>query len=214
MKKIITGLVLLSVMGVAVSSCCSGDKAQSCDSAENQVVKAIMDRRSIRAYKPEAVAREQMQTILECGVNAPSGMNRQPWEVRVVDNPEFINGVTELFKSVDVDERKQQMISDPTFKNMFRNAPTVVFIASKDGKNQLDCGLMVENMLLAAQSMGIGSCCLGSPANFFRTPIAAEYLKRLNFSEGYELVLAVGFGYPDETPEAKPRDVSKFAFVD
>lgn len=39
-----------------------------------------------------------MQTIVECGINAPNGMNKQSWEVRVVDNPEFINGLTEIFK--------------------------------------------------------------------------------------------------------------------
>ena len=47
---------------------------------------------------PKAVEREKMQTIVECGINAPNGMNKQSWEVRVVDNPEFINGLTEIFK--------------------------------------------------------------------------------------------------------------------
>ena len=63
-------------------------------SQSEAVVKTIMERRSIRKYKPQPVEREKMQTIVECGVNAPNAMNRQPWEVRVVDNPDFINGVT------------------------------------------------------------------------------------------------------------------------
>ena len=62
------------------------------------VIETIMSRRSIRKYKPKAVEREKMQTIVECGINAPNGMNKQSWEVRVVDNPEFINGLTEIFK--------------------------------------------------------------------------------------------------------------------
>ena len=62
----------------------------------NPVVETIMSRRSIRKYKPEAVEREKMQTIVECGINAPNGMNKQSWEVRVVDNPEFINGRSEI----------------------------------------------------------------------------------------------------------------------
>ena len=57
----------------------------------NPVVETMMSRRSIRKYKPEAVEREKMQTIIECGINAPNGMNKQSWEIRVVDNPEFIN---------------------------------------------------------------------------------------------------------------------------
>lgn len=65
---------------------------------ENSVVETIMTRRSIRQYKPQAVEREKMQTIVECGINAPNAMNRQAWEVRVVDNADYINGVTELYK--------------------------------------------------------------------------------------------------------------------
>ena len=55
---------------------------------KNQVIETIMSRRSIRKYKAEPVDRQTMQKILECGINAPNGMNRQSWEVRVVDNPE------------------------------------------------------------------------------------------------------------------------------
>lgn len=90
-------------------------------SQSEAVVKTIMERRSIRKYKPQPVEREKMQTIVECGVNAPNAMNRQPWEIRVVDNPDFINGVTELYK-----KEQPKAAEDPNFKNMFRNAPTVV----------------------------------------------------------------------------------------
>ena len=89
----------------------------------NQVIETILARRSVRKYKPQPVEREKMQTIVECGVNAPNAMNRQPWEIRVVDNPDFINGVTELYK-----KEQPKVAEDPNFKNMFRNAPTVVFV--------------------------------------------------------------------------------------
>ena len=147
----------------------------------------------------QETVKEKMQTIVECGVNAPNAMNRQPWEVRVVDNPDFINGVTELYK-----KEQPKVAEDPNFKNMFRNAPTVVFIGRdvQSGSAEFDCGLLSENMMLAAQSMGIGSCCLGSPAAFMRSPAAAEYLKKLGFSEGYELLYCIAFGYPDEAPAA------------
>ena len=177
----------------------------------NQVIETILARRSVRKYKPQPVEREKMQTIVECGVNAPNAMNRQPWEIRVVDNPDFINGVTELYK-----KEQPKAAEDPNFKNMFRNAPTVVFVGRdvQSGSAEFDCGLLSENMMLAAQSMGIGSCCLGSPAAFMRSPAAAEYLKKLGFSEGYELLYCIAFGYPDETPAAKPRDLTKIKFVE
>ncbi len=181
------------------------------DSLKNQVVETIMTRRSVRQYKPQAVEREKMQTIVECGINAPNAMNKQPWEVRVVDNADYINGVTELYKKAN-----PKTAEDPAFKNMFRNAPTVVFIGhdTKSESSPFDCGLLAENMMISAWSMGIGSCCLGSPARFMKTPEAAEYLQKLGFSEGYELLYCIGFGYPDEAPAAKPREAAKVKFVE
>lgn len=170
-----------------------------------------MARRSVRKYQDRPVEREKLQKLVECGINAPSAMNKQPWQVRVVDNPEFISGITEVFVAAD-----STQASSADFKNMFRNAPAVVFIASpKDGSGQLDCGLLGENIILAAQSLGLGTCCLGGPIRFMKTDAgAAPYLKRLDIPEDYELLYAIGVGYPDESPEAKPRDNSKVKFID
>lgn len=213
LKEIIGGLCLCAAMGScapAAQETASGTDTISVD-VTSAVKENIMTRRSIRKYKPQAVNRDTMQTILECGINAPNGQNKQSWEVRVVDNPEFIDGITALYK-----QKYPQAAQDPSFKNMFRNAPTVVFIANDPsyGFSQVDCGLLGGNMVLSAWSMGIGSCCLGGPAAFMRTPEAAEYLQRLGFSEGYELLYCIGFGYPDEVPAAKPRDEGKVKFVD
>lgn len=170
-----------------------------------------MARRSIRAYKQVPVSRDTMKVILTCGINAPNGLNRQSWEVRVVDNAESIAEVTKAFTAVS-----PQFASQPGFINMFRNAPTVVFIANKvdAGMSQIDCGLLGGNMILAAQSLGIGSCCLGGPVQFLKSPAGKFFLDKLGFSEGYELLYAIAFGYPDESPEAKPRDEAKVRFVD
>lgn len=211
--RAIAGFLCLCTVAGCTSSVSQQETVKGVEgmSQSEAVVKTIMERRSIRKYKPQPVEREKMQTIVECGVNAPNAMNRQPWEVRVVDNPDFINGVTELYK-----KEQPKAVEDPNFKNMFRNAPTVVFVGRdvQSGSAEFDCGLLSENMMLAAQSMGIGSCCLGSPAAFMRSPAAAEYLKQLGFSEGYELLYCIAFGYPDEAPAAKPRDLTKIKFVE
>ncbi|WP_300727026.1 nitroreductase [uncultured Bacteroides sp.] len=206
-----------ALMFVPLAACGGGSQTapqadqQAASDSVNQVVETIMSRRSVRKYKPQAVEREKMQVIVDCGINAPNAMNKQPWEIRVVDNPEYINGVTELFK-----KSNPKMAEDPSFKNMFRNAPTVVFIGNdtNSSSSEFDCGLLAENMMLSAWSMGIGSCCLGSPARFMLSPEAADYLKKLGFSEGYKLLYCIGFGYPDEAPAAKPRDTEKIKFVD
>lgn len=207
----------LSLLFIPLMACGNGTPQQSeteaTDNNGNKVVETIMSRRSIRKYKPQPVNRDTLNTILECGINAPNAMNKQSWAIRVVDSQEYINGVTELFKKKNAD----RVASDPNFKNMFRNAPTVVFIANdtNSGSSPIDCGLLGENMIIAAWSMGIGSCCLGGPTAFLMNdPDCADYLKRLDIPEGYQLLYCIAFGYPDEQPEAKPREIGKIRFIE
>ncbi len=202
------GLLLFAGCGTQAQN---ENAAGNAEEQENVVIETIMARRSIRQYKDMPVEREKLEQIVECGINAPNGGNFQPWEVRVVDDAEYIDGITEIFKKAS-----PQMASDPSFKNMFRNAPAVIFIASpQDGSGQIDCGLMGENMILAAQSMGLGTCCLGGPIAFMKSnEEVAPYLEKLEISEGYQLLYAIAIGYPDEAPEAKPRETAKVKFVD
>ena len=98
----------------------------------------------------------------------------------------------------------------------------MMFVAADESYSfsTIDCGLLVENMVLSAWSMGVGSICLGSPLMFLIGDAAegnsqvADLMDMLDFSEGYNPVLCVGFGYPAEEPEAKPRDASKYRFLD
>ncbi|MDE7345543.1 MAG: nitroreductase family protein [Muribaculaceae bacterium] len=208
------GLTAASFALTLISASCTQDGNNSAEdkATENQnaVIETIMSRRSVRAYEERVIPRDTMELITECGINAPNGMNKQEWEIRVVDNPDFINGVTELFVKENPDAAK-----DPGFKNIFRNAPTVVFIGAPESTySGVNCGLLGENMILAAWSMGIGSCCLGGPVRFMNSEPASEYLKKLEFSEGYSLIYAIGFGYPAESPEAKPRDKGKIMYID
>ena len=212
--KILMGILCLcACLGLSMCTFSVKDnKTAETPKKSEVVIENILTRRSIRQYLPQAVNRDTMQVILNCGINAPNGQNKQSWEVRVVDNPEYINGLTEVYK-----KKNPKAAEDPTFKNMFRNAPTVVFIArdTKYDFSQVDCGLLGGNMVLSAWSMGIGSCCLGGPAHFMLAePEAKPYLEKLGFSEGYELLYCIAFGYPAETPAAKPRDAQKVRYVD
>ena len=175
---------------------------------ENAVIENIMARRSIRKYKEGPVARETMQTILECGINAPSGQNRQSWEVRVVDNPETMDEIISLMAAGNP-------AADPgMIKGCFRGCPTMIFIANDQSYDfsVIDCGLLSQNIMLSGHALGVGSVCLGSPVRFLRN--APEAIAKLGFSEGYTPVICIGMGYPDEAPEAKPRDFGKVKFVD
>ena len=205
--------LLVAVSAVLLMGCSKTPQQETkADDDKNVVIETIMTRRSVRKYQPQAVNRDTMQTIVECGINAPNAINRQAWEVRIVDNPEVIQKLTDLYLKDNPKEAE-----NPNFKNMFRNAPTVAFIANDTtfAYSPVDCGLMAENMILSAWSMGIGSCCLGGPARFMKgNPEANKYLLEMGFSENYDLLLCIGFGYPAETPKAKPRDAAKVKFMD
>lgn len=176
----------------------------------NAVINAIMERRSIRKYLDKPVEHEKLEIIVRCGINAPSGMNRQPWIVRVVENQQLINDVTEVYKK----ENAEQVKHDPTFKNMFRNAPNLICVCTPKNGGDLDAGLLGENMMLAAQSLGLGTCCLGGPVRFLNSnPKAKFFLDKLDIPEGYQLNYILAIGYPDESPAAKPRDASKVKYV-
>ena len=177
----------------------------------NPVLSNIMARRSVRKYLDKPVEHEKLEVIVRAGINAPSGMNRQPWIVRVVEDQQLIADVNEVFKR----NNPEQVARDPNFKNMFRNAPNLICVCTPaEGGGELDAGLLGENMMLAAQAMGLGTCCLGGPVRFLNTNADARFfLDRLDIPEGYKLNYILAIGYPDEQPEAKPRDASKVKYI-
>ena len=177
----------------------------------NPVLSNIMARRSIRKYLDKPVEHEKLEVIVKCGINAPSGMNRQPWIVRVVEDQKLIADVTEVFKQ----ENPEQVARDKDFKNMFRNAPNLICVCTPaNGGGELDAGLLGENMMLAAQSMGLGTCCLGGPVRFLLSNEKCKFfLDRLDIPADYKLNYILAIGYPDEQPDAKPRDASKVKYI-
>ena len=206
----VCGLMLLPSLSQAQNCCQKKEQAKSCCQMSNEVIETIMARRSVRKYQDKQVEHEKLALIAKCGINAPSGMNQQPWAVRVVENQDFIKGTTDIFKK----ENPEQVKRDPNFKNMYRNAPNIIVVATPKGGGQLDAGLLGENMMLAAKSLGLGTCCLGGPVRFLEGSEACKpYLAKLNLPDGYEICYILAVGYPDETPDAKPRDEGKIEFI-
>ena len=177
----------------------------------NPVLSNMMARRSVRKYLDKPVEHEKLEVIVKCGINAPSGMNRQPWIVRVVEDQKLIADVNEVFKQ----ENPEQVARDKDFKNMFRNAPNLICVCTPaNGGGELDAGLLGENMMLAAQSMGLGTCCLGGPVRFLLSNEKCKFfLDRLDIPADYKLNYILAIGYPDEQPDAKPRDASKVKYI-
>lgn len=176
------------------------------------VERVIMSRRSIRKYTPQKIGRETLQEILRCGINAPNGQNRQAYEIRVIDDAALLTEISDAARAAN-----PQVKPKNGARTIFCDAPCVVFIAcdTSYGISQIDCGLLGENIILAAWARGIGSCCMAFPVSLMKGSDACQpMIKKMGLSEGYDLIYCITMGYPDETPQAKPRKEEKIAFVE
>ena len=141
---------------------------------DNPVTQAIMARRSIRKYLDKPVEHEKLAYLVECGINAPSGSNRQPWVLRVVENQELLAQVNDVFKQ----QNAKQVARDKGFKNLFRNAPNIILVCTPaKGGGEIDAGMLGQNIMLAAQSIGLGTCCLGGIVRFIQSDPKTEFFR-------------------------------------
>lgn len=205
--------LLTFALATLMFASCNQPKEQNAEteSSNDTVTELMMSRRSIRNYKDSLINRETLDEILKCGINAPNGKNLQAYEIRVL-SPALIDSITSV-----VVKDNPQIGEREGFKNIFVDAPCVLCIAydTTYDMSQVDCGLLGENIILSAWSKGIGSCCLGSSARWIKdSPSAKPYLDKMGFSEGYELLYCIALGYPDETPEAKPRTMDKIKYME
>ena len=166
----------------------------------SDIFEVIKNRRSVRAYKDE-----QIEQILEAAIMAPTARGEAPWHFTVVQNKETLADINDSVLNIlsnSGDEFLEAIAESGV--NVMHNAPTVVFVSAKsDATNmQADCSAAIENMLLAAEGLDIGSCWLGLVAIYFSVE---ENLKKLHIPEGYTPLYGVALGYKVEPNEPNPR---------
>ena len=163
------------------------------------VLQAISDRRSHRVYREEQLPEDVLSAILRAGLESPSARNHQPWHFSVVQDAALIQEVHDEAAKV-MGKDGSPRFADPGFQ-IFYHAPTVIFIfGEKDfGWTQVDCGIAVENMALAAEVLGVGSVILGLPKPAFMGGKADELRTKLQCPEGYDFVIALALGYATDT---------------
>ena len=179
------------------------------------VLKAIEDRRSIRKFKPDSLPHESIEAILDAGRLAPSGKNNQPWRFIVVEHEQ--REAMSACLQAGLEKAKANGVptgsAEYTFKIM-REAPAVVFVFDEQDSisinektlseqifgivNVQSVGAAIQNMLLRAQEMEIGSLWICD--TFYAYEELCAWLGR-----GDLLVAAVALGYPDEAPSTRPR---------
>lgn len=158
-------------------------------------MEAIFKRRSIRKYKPESVQPEKMSRVLSAAAYAPSAGNKQPWVFIVCDDRALLNRIHELHP----------------YSNMLTEAPAAIIVcadldAYSPGANTdfflLDCAAAIQNLMLEAYELGLGTCWLGVSPNKDR---AEEIGALFGLPERVVVHSVVAIGYPDEEKDAPPR---------
>lgn len=163
----------------------------------NETIRTLLERRSIRKFKPEQIKEDELNVILEAGMYAPSGANQQSPLFVVVQKEEIL-------KKID------KMNADVMGKDMhpYYGAPTVVLVfADKSKVTPIeDASLALGNMYNAAASLGIGSCWVHRTKEMFESAEGKELLKEWGVVGDYVGVGSCLLGYPDcELPKAAPR---------
>ncbi len=149
-------------------------------------MQAILERRSVRKYRKEPIPAEDLRQILEAGHQSPSAANRQPWHFVIVSDP----------------ERKQRVAQACNGQTWLADAACILvgvgLPAVSEKWYRVDVAMAMENMVIAARSLGYGTCWIGA----FKPD---EVKAACELSEGAEVVACTPIGVPEAWPEARER---------
>ena len=176
----------------------------------NELLKVIGSRYSCRSYTGEPVEKEKVEALALAAVQSPSAVNRQAWKIIVIQDKSLIDEMNdcgmEMLRNQEDKSTYERMMGRGG--KLFYNAPLMIVVAIKEG-TQLDCGIVVENMALAATSLGLGNCICGMA----RMPLSKkEYADRI-IPEGYVFGTSILVGYA--TSEGTPHvpDMDKITYI-
>ncbi len=185
----------------------------------NETLKVIAERYTCRDYKAEMPPDEILQAIAKAAIEAPSGMNRQAWRVIVVKNMDLIRDMESEgmnYLAGMEDKSSYNRIMDRGGR-MFYGAPCMIVVPidpAQYGPALIDCGILCQNIALAATSLGIASTMCGLTGVAFASGLRAEeFSKRLQFPEGYAFGCSVLLGYANTAKPPHVPDESKILFV-
>jgi nitroreductase len=186
----------------------------------NQTIEAIMSRRSTRCYKPDPIPRDIISTIIEAGNQAPSrgrmeegSILFQPWRFVVVDDSEFrlklvqttlpiwkraTEGMKEMQPEMYENIMRQFEEMEEPKDMVYHCAPVILFVIGP-ADFAVSCALACENIMVAATSLGLGSCYVGFGAMVTGN---AEVVEALELAEGERIYGPIVLGYPDEESSA------------
>jgi nitroreductase len=185
-----------------------------------------MERRSIRKYQPQQITADELDVILQTGLYAPNAGGQQSVIIAVCQNEKTNAELGRINKAA---LKRPGAADDPASGSAFYGAPTVLFLFGPDDFSKvdygvepdelrrrvtIDCSLAAENIMLAAHSLGIGSCMIMRAEETLSSELGKKCLKEWAVPEDYKARAIVILGYPDgEIPAAKPRKENRIRII-
>ena len=176
---------------------------------ENPVIENILTRRSIRDYLETPLSEQTIRKIIDAGRYAPTGLNFQPWRFVVVQNKEVCKMLSNYAQPIlikNLEGRNDagavnflKRVQDINF-SLFYNAPVLILVigTKNNALTDYDCSMCAGNMMLAAHSLGIGSCWIGGAAVIQQSE---ELMTELKIPQNYKIIAPLIFGYPKTMPQ-------------
>lgn len=184
----------------------------------NSVIENILTRRSIRSFKDKQITRDELMTILTAGSYAPSGMGMQSWKFTAIQDTDIMEEVNETmrqtFLAISKEDEAYSYFAPYIHKandkttNFIYHAPTYILVSNlTDNRNAMaDSALALGNMMLAAHSLGLGSCWLNQLPRLSNFPRMREFLTQLEIPKEHSVFGSLALGYPTvEAKVAAPR---------
>jgi nitroreductase len=186
------------------------------DKMTNTVIETIMKRRSTRAYTDEQVKDADINQIIEAGLNAPSAHNYQSWHFTVIQNKEMIAKINHEARLVAQNHSNEgiRKMGNNAKTDFFYKAPTLILVSGDENglMPTTDCAAATQNMLLAAESLGLGNCWVGFAAFAFAGDNGDSLKAELGIPADFKPHFAVLLGYkknPDgNAPKRKENNVN------
>ena len=181
----------------------------------NSVIETIKERRSIRGFKPQQISDSDLQTVLDCALNAPSACNKQSWHFTVIQNPAMIQYLNDTAKT----NLKQSDV--PLFREygedesiaLLYGSPTLIMVSGDDEDYDaiIDCSAAVQNMLIAAQSLGLGTLWNGLINFAFQNEVVKE---KTAIPAGYTTYFGIALGYAVDGVELMEKQILTDGVID
>lgn len=172
----------------------------------SEVMKNIKSRRSCRAFTEREIAKEDLEQILEAGIYAPNAMNRQSWRFTVLENRENIQKLAKTIARV-LDRGEGYNFYDPKVFVLVSN--------ERDNRNgEADCAVALENMFLAAEDLGIGSCWINQLKGICDEPEIRQLLDSYGIPENHLVWGCAALGYAAGPAKEPVKDASVIHYVD